>query len=280
MAWLRNKDDDSVGAIVYSDAGLSRYMARVHVTAAAAFGGSLLASSALGWALPMAAIMTHYPWYLLGGSFLGAMGSLTWFEKAAKTVKITHEPGKAGTAEEGKMVPVFTCENSTSRQAAFASFLGANALMLSPIVDMANAINPLMIPAAAGLTAVVMGGASAYSYRAKPENLEGWRAPLFGGLVGVATLQLAGLGSLFLIGPNPFAAMVHTWQPYVGIALFSALTAFDTYDAVACYKAMQPDHMGSAIALYLDALNLLLDFLQLIMEFLSDTADAVSSVFD
>lgn len=280
MAWLRNKDDDSVGAIVYSDAGLSRYMARVHVTAATAFGGSLLASYALGWALPMTAIMTHYPMYMLGGCFAAAMVSLTWFEKAAKTVKISYEQGKAGTPEEGKMVPVFACENSASRQAAFVAFLGANALMISPIVDLANSINPLMVPAAAGLAALVMGGASAYSYRAKPEHLEGWRAPLFGGLVAVASLQLAGLGSLLLVGPNPFAALVHSYQPYVGIALFSALTAFDTYDAVEGYQAMAPDHMASAISLYLNALNLLLDFLQLILEFCSDTAEAVSSAFD
>lgn len=306
VAWLRSKpkpalvdqpiagasgtDSATIGSMVYSDAGLTRYMGRVHATAAAAFSGTLLASYGLSWAFPLASIMHQYPLQALGVALAATLGSHVWFDKAAMTVKVTYEPdphkavnrsssdSSASAAQGGKAV--YTAVNSASRKAAFVCFASSFAVVLTPIVELANFINPLIIPGAAGITALVMGGASAFAYRAKPSQLDGWGGPLCGGLLAVVSLQLAALGSTIALGPNPFAAPVYSYQPYVGIALFTALTAFDTHAAVEGYKARQPDHLAAALSIYLDALNLLMDFIHLILEFFSDAADAVSDLFD
>ena len=80
---------------------------------------------------------------------------------------------------------------------------------------------------------------------------------MFGGLLGLIGLQVVGLLTALVMGPNPLSMMLFRADNYIGIALFSVFIAYDTHIAIKMYEEKQADHLGMSIQFLLDFWNIL-----------------------
>ncbi len=108
-------------------------------------------------------------------------------------------------------------------------------LSAAPLFMIINAINPSVIPSALAITSAVFGGASLLAYNMPKDKMLGYGGVLIGGLLGLIGLQLVGLLSAVVTGPNLFAKLLFDVNNYIGIGLFSALIAYDTHVAMKMY---------------------------------------------
>lgn len=240
----------STAEVVLGNVGLSDYLGRVYRTTGLSVGASLAISYGLG-SLGLLSAASAGTWFIAGsvvsiGSLLGLM-----FGKKPVTHRRAEDHTKLYT------------ENSTLRKTLYGTFIGGNAAAMSPLIIAVNAINPLIVPAAVGATTLTMAGASWYAYKKPDGSLLSLAAPLTGALFGLIGMNLASAGALYFVGPNAFSAAMMTAYPYIGIGVFSALTAFDTHNAIAEYKAGSADHLSHAVSFYLNFINLLMDFIQI-----------------
>jgi FtsH-binding integral membrane protein len=244
---------------VVSNLGVSRFMSRVYTTTGVSFGASMGGAYALDALLP-AGYLAENLLPVLGVGLIGALGSLVVFWNTSYTVATHREVDPKTLA----LVPVHSSLNSPSRKAAYVSFIAFETLILSPAVGLAHEINPSLVPTAIGLTGLVMGGATLFAKVQQPGALLSWQAPLFGGLCGLLGMSLAAMGTQVVLGPNAFTSLVLSVEPYAGIAIFTALTAYDTHAAISDYSTKKPEHLEAAINFYLNAINLFLRILKLI----------------
>lgn len=133
----------------------------------------------------------------------------------------------------------------------------------APLIAAANALNPSILPTAFGLTVALFGGASMTAYRMKKDSMLSYGRILGGSLLGLVGLQLVGLGSLFFVGPNPFAVMLLNSSTYISVGLFTAFIAYDTHLAVKMYEEGNPDHLGAATSFFLDFWNILMSLVRI-----------------
>jgi FtsH-binding integral membrane protein len=106
----------------------------------------------------------------------------------------------------------------------------------APLLAMASMISPTIIPTALGLTAAIFGGASLAAYRMPKDSMLKYGNVLGGSLLGLIGLQLVGLLSTFIVGPNPFAMTLLSGSNYIAIGLFTAFIAYDTHVAIRLYE--------------------------------------------
>jgi hypothetical protein len=64
-----------------------------------------------------------------------------------------------------------------------------------------------------------------------------------GGLIGLLTINIAGILSGVFYGPNAFMYTAHSFDLFIGSALFTAFIAYDTHQAILMYKMGNPDHL-------------------------------------
>ena len=91
-----------------------------------------------------------------------------------------------------------------------------------------------------------------------------------GGLVGLVGMGLVGLGSQLIFGPTMFSMALHSIDTYAGIVLFTAMSAYDTHKSIEMYENKDPDHLGCAINLYLDFINLLIRIMEVMAKIKKD----------
>lgn len=137
----------------------------------------------------------------------------------------------------------------------------------APLLAFASAINPSIIPTCLGLTAAIFGGASLMAYRMPKDSMLGYGRALTGSLLGLIGLQLVGMGSAFIMGPNPFSMMLLNSSSYLAVGLFSVFVAYDTHFAIKMYEMKQPDQLGMSVQFLLDFWNI---FTSLVRIFSSD----------
>lgn len=65
---------------------------------------------------------------------------------------------------------------------------------------------------------------------------------------------------MFYLGSAALSIMTSV----IGIAIFTAMTAYDTHVAINSHDTGRPDHLQSVLAFYLDFMNLFLSILQLL----------------
>lgn len=104
-----------------------------------------------------------------------------------------------------------------------------------PLFLYANAINPAILPISIGISSMVFGSASLYAYTRKPDSLLGMGTALYSGLLGLLGINIAGLLTNLIIGPNLFSMMCFRADTFLGVGLFSALVAYDTHVAMRAY---------------------------------------------
>lgn len=113
-------------------------------------------------------------------------------------------------------------ENPASRKLAFSSIVAGSGLASAPFMAALIATSPGTIPVAACSALMVMGGASAYSMYKPLGSFKTWESALWGGLIGIVGMNLAGLGAGLMFGPNAFTMACHSVSLYAGLGLFTA----------------------------------------------------------
>ena len=138
-------------------------------------------------------------------------------------------------------------------------------LSVTPMLGLIHAVNPLALPLALGLSTVVFGGASLAAYKFPKQSVISYGRVLAGSLIGLGSLQLISLGSVYILGPNIFSAMLSSPTSYAAGGLFTGLVAYDTYRAIKMYEQDMPDNLGIAGNFLLDLWNILISFLRMLM---------------
>lgn len=93
----------------------------------------------------------------------------------------------------------------------------------------------MILPTAIGLTSAIFGGASILAYNMPKDKMLNYGGVLSGSLLGLIGLQLIGLISSLVVGPNAFSSLLFRADSYIGIGLFSAFIAYDTHLAIKMY---------------------------------------------
>jgi FtsH-binding integral membrane protein len=105
----------------------------------------------------------------------------------------------------------------------------------SYLFALAGMINPVIVPTAVGLTTAIFGAASTYAYMNPTSSTSTWGSALYSGILGLIGIQLAGLVTNLIIGPNMFTFACHRLDTFVGAGIFTALVAYDTHVAIKSY---------------------------------------------
>lgn len=224
--------------------GLNKFMSRVFTRMGLGVGGTIGVSLLL---MPFA-IDAALP--LFFGGFIGSMGSI---------VALNMTQPKYGITTDGEKY----LETNNQRELAFGGLSLGMGVMLSPFMTVMMSIDPTILPASVLMSGGIFGGC-AYVAAKNPKNLDimNWKAPLMIGMGTLLTTQLIGLGSMIFFGPNPFSEMIHNIDIYGGIGLFTLMSVYDVHVAREMYQNGKPDHIGCAVSVYLDFMNLLIRIME------------------
>jgi hypothetical protein len=140
---------ESAASRVIKNTGLSDFLTRIYRTTGLSVGLTLLGSWGLSLVLPPAMFMPS----LVGGLVVSLGSMFAMFKSTPPTMLL---PGIGNK---------LTTVNTPGRQAAFATFVAANAFMLTPLVAMCNALHPLIVPVSAVGAGLVMAGASYVAFK-------------------------------------------------------------------------------------------------------------------
>lgn len=69
-------------------------------------------------------------------------------------------------------------------------------------------LDPSIIPSAIGITAGIFGGASALAYFMPKDKMLGYGNILMGSLLGLIGMNIIGLLTSLIMGPNPFTFLL------------------------------------------------------------------------
>jgi FtsH-binding integral membrane protein len=132
-------------------------------------------------------------------------------------------------------VPIYKTQNTPLRLGLFGLGVMGLGLTGAPLFAMATAISPSIMPTALGLTTAIFGGASLMAYNMPKGKMLGYGGALGGALLGLIGLQVVGLLTSLIMGPNPLSMMLFNANNYIGIGLFSIFIAYDTHVAIRGY---------------------------------------------
>ena len=132
-------------------------------------------------------------------------------------------------------IEFITSKNSFLRKALYGMGTIGLGLSAAPLMAYASMVNPSIVPTCLGLTTAIFGGASLMAFRMPKDSMLKYGGVLGGSLLGLIGLQLVGLASSFIFGPNPFIGMMFNASNYVAVGLFTAFIAYDTHMAIKLY---------------------------------------------
>jgi len=247
----KKEQDQTSLATIEKDIGLQYFLKKVYAGTGIGFSGALLTSLAFAPLVtePNMAIAS-----LIIGS-IGAFGSVIFFNKSEPTFvnKIIEYSGKNITT----IVP----EYSTSKYASSVALCASMGLVMSPLVMIAG---PILVAEAAGISVSVMIGSSLYAMYAKPGSLLPYKSVAYGALSGLVCISLASVGAALIFGANDVFYLLHNIDLWGGLALFTALNAIDTHNAIDIYKKGYPDYLRCSIEMILNALNIFIRVLEIL----------------
>jgi len=154
------------------------------------------------------------------------------------------------------MVPLmglmYTSKHTTShalRVGMFAAFTGLSGVAMAPLLMIALKVSPAVVPQALILTTALFGTMTGLSLLAKPGATLRWGVPLGGGLM---LLMATGIGAMFVPVTSAWYPLLHSFQLYGGLALFTAYVAYDTQKMIDEYEMGEDDHLKHAVDLFID----------------------------
>lgn len=168
--------------------GISTYMKNIYGTSLLSFGSMLVGASLLTPVLP--------PTPALFGGFVLSLGGIIGFQMSQKNYI-----SKIDVNNQQKLVAQYT----PFQKMLYLSFLFGGALTMTPVLQYASMIGPWTIPLSLLLTLGTFGGASLYAMSKPVGEFNKWGGTLTGILVSCLLMNLAGIGSLYFMGPNLFS---------------------------------------------------------------------------
>jgi len=229
--------------LIQSSPSLTEFVRKVYRTTGLTIGGSLAAGYLLS-GTPLA--FTNPGLFLIGG-FVTSIVGILGFGRAPQV--LVQEKLPNGQIRE------YT-ENSMSRKLFFSAIIGGTSATLVPLIAMMNAFSPTIIPAAALMSTLIMGGSSLYALRQPQGTFSSWQAGLYGGLLGIIGMNLISLLTFAMIGPNMFTLLCGRLDTYLGIGLFTAFQIFDTQKAIDDFQRGEYDHLNHVVSFYLNFVNI------------------------
>lgn len=140
-----------------------------------------------------------------------------------------------------------TSTNSPLRLILTNAFFFMKGMMIAPLIAMST---PSIILAAGLATAGIAAGMMAFALSKPQGALLSWGGPLMAGMFGLLFCSIGGMlmGGL---GSTMF------WITTVGsLGLFSAFVAYDIQSAIQQYKEGHADHLGHALNMYINLMNI------------------------
>lgn len=229
--------------------GLSKFMSKVYSRMGLGISATMATSLGL-----MPFIGDHNPFIYLGVGFVTAIGCSFGISSSEPTYKTKYE----GTEL------IHYSENSVLREASFWGLTGGMGVMLAPFMGMIMEIDPAIVPASLLLSGTIFGGCALFASKTKNADIMKWKAPLMIGLGSLIGIQLAGLGSMLIFGPNTFSNIVQNVDIFGGTILFTFMSVYDAYVARQMYISGKPDALGCSTSVYLDFINLLIRIMQIL----------------
>ena len=160
-------------------------------------------------------------------------------------------------------VPIHRTENSPLRLGLYAMGTIGLGLTASPAFAIIPFLNPSILPNAIGITCGIFGGASLMAYNMPKDKMLSYGRLFTGSLLGLIGMQLVGLASFLIMGPNALSLMLFRADTYLGILLFSGFIAYDTHVAIKQYESGYADHVGVSVQFLLDFWNILVRVIQI-----------------
>jgi FtsH-binding integral membrane protein len=130
---------------------------------------------------------------------------------------------------------IYKTQNSPLRLGLYGMGVAGLGLSASPLLAYAYMVSPNIIINALAAATGIFGGASYVAYSMPKDKMLGYGRILGGSLMGLIGIQLAGLLSTLVIGPNAFASLLFSVDSYFSIALFTGFVAYDTHVAIKSY---------------------------------------------
>lgn len=223
------------------DVMLNKFLTKTYVTTGTGIVGYFAAASLVS-PLALSPLMT------LGLGFVGAMGS---------SVVINASSPQFVREEDGGIV----AKNSLARQIAFGGLFTSFGILSAPVITFMMAHNPTIVGGALCASTATMAGASAYALTTK-RDITVFGSALTGGLLGIITVSLGGLGAGYM-GYPALASSLHSFTTYGSVLIFTGLTAYDTQVAIRMAQAGQPDHLKVSADLFMNFANLFQSFMSI-----------------
>ena len=148
------------------------------------------------------------------------------------------------------------------RAGLFAAFTGLSGVALAPLLLVALKVSPAVVPQALLLTTALFGSMTALSLMAKPGAMLRWGVPLGG---GVLLLMGAGIASMFVPVTSAWYPLLHSFQMYGGIGIFTLFIAYDTQRMIDEYEMGEDDHLKHAVDQFINVKNIFTRLLILLM---------------
>jgi len=241
-----------ISPAIAKDLGLKLFLKKVYLHSGLGFAGTLTTG------LLISPLMISNPPLMIGGfvaSIISAFGSIYAFSRTAPqfTRQTVNHFGKEFTT----VVPVY----QDSKYISLAILYMSMGIIISPIVAMTG---PLLVAQAAGISVAITAGSTAYALFAKPGSLLPYKSVMYGCLTGFVGINLLSLAGALIFGRGDFFDMMHSFDIYGGLVLFTALNAVDTHTAIESYEKAEPDHLGHSINSGLNAINIFIRVLEIL----------------
>ena len=164
---------------------------------------------------------------------------------------------------------IMTNEYSINPPARWIFYIGisiGNGMVIAPLIQLVDEISPEVYFTSFLITVIIFGSVSIYTLVVPSKGFLLLGAPLVSGLSTLIWLNIfSGFTALFF-GFNRFNVFVHQLDVYGGLILFILYVTYDTYKAIVMFEHHTPDHLGIAVELYLDFVNIFIRILSILME--------------
>jgi len=237
--------------VVVRDVGMGRFIKDVYKFSGGGIAGSLCVSLAI---YPFMSIGSGAEFVTLLSGFIGGCVSIYAIDKGKYDIK---------SDTVGKKEIKYSV-NSQGRLLGYTGLVGSMGVVISPLTSIVMELDPMIVPSSVAITGLIFGGASLYAYKQPRASLLPLKATLYGALTGFIGLGLFSIACAYLFGWYGLLTIWHTFDIYVGIGLFSMFIASDTHLAIQKYKNGNPDHLGCAVEIYLDLMNILIRVMEIL----------------
>jgi FtsH-binding integral membrane protein len=186
---------------------------------------------------------------LVGGSLVGGTGIAIY-----SLYKISKETPLFEPVNAGRQNSEYHVKYSSNAWLYLNTFLFAEALVISPVVYMCYE----MVPSALAITGGLMVAPVVTAYMLPKNSMLPLGSALVTGLCGLLCVSVAGM---FI--PS-VGELVYTYEPWVGIGLFSLFNAYDTQVMLNSYEERKLDPMAHSINYTLNFLNIFIRVLEIL----------------